>query len=236
MVIQFPRESSPKHAVDSAFNTMIYSYVMTMDFGFAPNPFHGECTLACCASNTRKAARIGDYIVGTSGANYTPSCHLIYAMKVTQIVDFQQYWEEPKYQKKKVVAKGSEMLRHGDNIYHRCSISGDWVQERSRHSNEDGTTDCAHLKTDTGVDKVLISENFVYFGRDAIVIPDNLRNYIFSVGIFGWPEAIDLVALNKNGKGRRQFKRIDDPGFVSEFECWFAQLPKGRLGRPFGWK
>ena len=33
---------------------IVYEYVMTSDSGFAPNPFHGACTLACCKPKIRK--------------------------------------------------------------------------------------------------------------------------------------------------------------------------------------
>lgn len=40
-------------------------YVMTVDTGFAPNPFHGVCTLAACTPNHCKAGlELGDLIVG----------------------------------------------------------------------------------------------------------------------------------------------------------------------------
>jgi hypothetical protein len=40
-------------------------YIMTVDTGFAPNPFHGVCTLAACTPNHCKAnLEPGDLIVG----------------------------------------------------------------------------------------------------------------------------------------------------------------------------
>ena len=42
----------------------IYSYVVTHDTGFAPNPFHGYCTLACCKPRIRSRAAVGDWVVG----------------------------------------------------------------------------------------------------------------------------------------------------------------------------
>ncbi|MFC1451894.1 hypothetical protein ACFLSJ_00955 [Verrucomicrobiota bacterium] len=35
----------------------ICSYVMTTDTGFAPDPFHGRCTLAACTPNHVNARR-----------------------------------------------------------------------------------------------------------------------------------------------------------------------------------
>lgn len=46
----------------------LYSYVVAHDFGFAPNPFDGLCTLATCKPDIRKKAAVGDYIVGTGCA------------------------------------------------------------------------------------------------------------------------------------------------------------------------
>ena len=43
----------------------VYSYVMTHDYGFAPNP-HGEyCTLACCKPRIRSSAGVDDLVIGT---------------------------------------------------------------------------------------------------------------------------------------------------------------------------
>jgi Nucleotide modification associated domain 2 len=42
----------------------LYSYIVTHDTGFAPNPFFGFCTLACCKPGIRKHADKLDWIVG----------------------------------------------------------------------------------------------------------------------------------------------------------------------------
>ena len=34
---------------------IIYQYVLKVDHGFAPNPFYGVCTLACCKPRMRNA-------------------------------------------------------------------------------------------------------------------------------------------------------------------------------------
>lgn len=58
---------------------------------------------------------------------------------------------------------------YGDNIYHRDKISGQWIQENSHHSYENGETNYINLKKDTGMDKskptdyALISNKFWYF-------------------------------------------------------------------------
>ena len=35
----------------------LYSYTVAADTGFAPNPFHGFCTLACCKPGIRRTAQ-----------------------------------------------------------------------------------------------------------------------------------------------------------------------------------
>ena len=46
----------------------VYMYVVDRDFGFAPNPFHGVCTLATCKPAIRKGARVGDWVIGMGGS------------------------------------------------------------------------------------------------------------------------------------------------------------------------
>ena len=50
----------------------MFSYVIEHDLGFAPNPFHGACTLACCKPVIRKRAQLGDYILGTGAVVKRP--------------------------------------------------------------------------------------------------------------------------------------------------------------------
>ena len=44
----------------------LFSYIITHDIGFAPNPFFGYCTLANCKPVIRRTSKIGDWIVGIS--------------------------------------------------------------------------------------------------------------------------------------------------------------------------
>ena len=43
----------------------IYSYVLRIDDGAAPNPFWGLCTLTICKPAIRRNAQIADWIIGT---------------------------------------------------------------------------------------------------------------------------------------------------------------------------
>lgn len=33
----------------------VFSYIVSKDFGHAPNPFHGVCILACCKPAVRRS-------------------------------------------------------------------------------------------------------------------------------------------------------------------------------------
>jgi hypothetical protein len=77
----------------------LFSYVVDHDYGFAPNPFGGFCTLAKCKYGTTKRnivelAEVGDWIAGTGGADLKKSAghgKLIYAMRVDEVVPLNEY-------------------------------------------------------------------------------------------------------------------------------------------------
>lgn len=167
----------------------VYVYVVDRDFGFAPNPFHGICTLATCKPRIRSVALAGDWVVGVGGAALKATGRCIYFMQVTGSLSFNEYWSHPDFQCKRPARNGSRMAMLGDNIYHRKSEHDHWTQENSHHSNEDGTPEWSNVGNDTGTDRVLFSNRFVYFGRDAVKIPDAIL------------DEIDY----KNGRGHRTF-------------------------------
>jgi hypothetical protein len=152
----------------------IYSYVIEHDLGFAPNPFHGACTLACCKPDIRKSAKLGDYVLGTGAARPKLSGYLTYWMRVDEIFTFDTYWASRRFRRKKPTMSGTTFLRYGDNIYHRDG-GNVYKQEDSFHSREDGTVSLGDLRRDTGTtDKVLVGYEFAFFGRRGIKIPAEL--------------------------------------------------------------
>lgn len=42
----------------------IFRYIVAYDHGTAPRPYGGVCTLAICKPTIRKAARVGDWVIG----------------------------------------------------------------------------------------------------------------------------------------------------------------------------
>ncbi|MCY4463553.1 MAG: hypothetical protein OXC26_24640 [Albidovulum sp.] len=65
----------------------MYIYVVDRDFGFAPNPFHGVRTLACCKPGIRSPAQVGDWVFGVGGKrlNATGRCAYGHSHRFSQI-------------------------------------------------------------------------------------------------------------------------------------------------------
>lgn len=148
-----------------------YFYVVARDFGFAPNPFHGVCTLATCKPDIRRVANEQDWIIGMGGSRLKATGRCVFAMQVTAALSFDEYWGHPDYRVKRPVRNGSQKTMVGDNIYHREDGKGLWIQEDSHHSRPDGTADAFNVQADTRTNRVLLSKRFVYFGRQAAVVP-----------------------------------------------------------------
>ncbi|MFM7021334.1 MAG: hypothetical protein ACKOXB_00025 [Flavobacteriales bacterium] len=180
---------------------VIYSYLIEHDLGLAPNPFGRYCTIAVCKPEIRRSKKlaIGDWLIGTgskalehaTGRKLTDK--LIYAMKVTEKITLEQYWDDPRFQYKKPVMNGALVTMYGDNFYHRDE-SGKWIQEDSAHCKLDGTCHQEHLEKDTGGDNVLISEHFYYFGDQAPKIPNELSEVCHTTQ--GQKKITDQLALN----------------------------------------
>jgi hypothetical protein len=152
----------------------LYLYVVDRDFGFAPNPFHGCCTLATCKPGIRKTCLPGDWVIGMAGKRLDAVGRCIFAMRVSRKLTFNEYWSSPEYFDKKPVRNGSKRMVVGDNIYHYDPIGKGWCQADSHHSSADGTANLHNLRVDTSTDAVLVSHYFFYFGSNAPDVPKHL--------------------------------------------------------------
>ena len=155
----------------------VFIYVVDRDFGFAPNPFHGYCTLATCKPDIRKNAEIGDWVIGMGGSRLKATGQCVFAMEITAKINFDEYWINPTYNEKRPVRNGSRKMMVGDNIYHRDEVQ-EWRQADSHHSNPDGTVNLYNLNRDTKVDCVLLSNRFLYFGKAAPRVPEGILDKI----------------------------------------------------------
>jgi len=195
----------------------LFSYVVARDYGFAPNPFSGYCTLATCKPEVRRLAEVGDWVAGTGSATHDRKGHLVYAMKVAEVMSFDSYWADPRFQRKKPDLRASMKFAFGDNIYHR--ENGRWSQLNSHHSFSDGRPNPKNIRNDTQTDRVLIAIRYAYWGGGGPTIPQSLRNF----------DGHDLCI----GRG---YKRHFPTGMETHFLDWFLSLDaQGCLGRPIEW-
>lgn len=166
------RESSsktpaPKEA-DTQTSPTLHSYVLKHDSGFAPNPFHGVCTLATCKPRIRRDAEVGDWVIGTSSKRYAEDgYYLVYAMKVTrEPITFAEYHQTPEFEDKKPHGPDPEGWR-GDNIYRPVEDGYEQVDNPSHGPSE--------VEHDLSTDRVLVSDRFLYLGREMLPLPDKLE-------------------------------------------------------------
>lgn len=195
-----------------------YSYVIPRDYGFAPNPYYGYCTLATCKPRIRNSAQLGDWIAayGASGTNVHKK--LVVLMKVGEILSFDQYWSDTRFIKKKPVFNRSMSCMYGDNIYHH--VGGKWSQELSHHSMADGSINYVNLNRDTQTDRVLVATQFYYFGNNAIEIPKEFEM---------------LIGYGRNHRISRDERKINEfINFINEnFELGRNGVPYSRMSGKF---
>ena len=194
----------------------IFMYTVKYDDGFAPNPFHGVCSLATCKPDIRRSANLGDLVIGKAAA--PNGRRLVLVMEVDEILTFDEYWHDPRYQCKRPRINGSLMMACGDNIYHRAAADGPWVQAHSYHSKRDGTEEPEHIKHDTGrAQQVLLSRRFKYFGGNGPDLP-NLH---------------DLTITEPIRNMRRHFSERDYRTLMT----WLGSLKgQGPLYEPSDWQ
>jgi hypothetical protein len=155
----------------------VQAYCVEHDLGFAPNPFHGVCSLACCAPQIRMHAELGDIIVGRGSARVGRPHHLVYWMEVEEIIDFDRFDAEARFAAKIPNMGGSTIQRYGDNMYYRDPETGQFKQRDAFHSDVNGVQSHRDIDADTGsTTKILLGRGFTYFGGSGPEIPHELRS------------------------------------------------------------
>lgn len=182
---------------------------MTSDTGFSPNPFYGYCTLAACTPNHMHALlETGDYIAGfftDGGVSY-----LVYWLRVDEVLDYNEYFHDGRFKRKKPNLNGTWISRCGDNIYCRDK-SGIWIQKDTKHHKEKDL-----VEKDTRYAVKYIGRTFSYFGE---------RAYSKSNLIPG--KCSDAL---KKGKGIKYTREMDT--YFTEYLSWLNSKPLGRHGTP----
>lgn len=206
----------------------IFSYIVTHDQGFSPNPYYGVCTLACCKPAIRRVAKMGDWVVGLSPKK--DEHRLIYAMQVDEVLTFGQYWAAKRFHAKRpdfATLEGSL----GDNIYKPVKEpeGGGFRQQRSRHSRvgtafppgdyrrfSDQERDDTKT-TDLNGKHVLVAKAFVYFGLGKSGSLSKDWDY--------WRRAL---AVGRN------HRTIKDPETIKGWEKFIAGRLNGLINSPIG--
>lgn len=193
----------------------LYSYIITRDYGFAPNPFYGICTLANCKPKIRLKVEIGDWIIGfgSNACTSNQNGKVVFAMKASEKIPFESYWQDPRFQRKKPILNGSKKQMYGDNIYYKDD-HGIFQQLNSHHSNPDGSPNNDNIIKDLSGKYVVISSEFWYWGEAAVPIPD------------------DLSRLKHFGIGHSKISDAIEPNICSQFVDWICSFESGYLGDP----
>ena len=157
---------------------VLRSYKLTVDSGFAPNPFWGLLTLATCKPGIRRVSKEGEWIAGFTSTK-KPWCdpvrreRLIYLMQVEQVVPYAEYYRGEEFRKKIPVADDPDRRLHaGDNMY--IPTVDDPAPDQfelvkgASHGEDEKPTDLSGRNA-------LVARRFVYFGREPLTIPTELR-------------------------------------------------------------
>jgi len=148
------------------------SYIIKEDSGLAPNPFWGWCTIGVCTPNHMNIKLgPGDWIIGSGTKNMAGK--LIYAMRVSERLHFNDYFKDPRFQDKKP-QRGPDWKRVcGDNMYF-LDENGEWMQRTVIHHNtaEDRAKDIKHPY-------VYVGDQFYYFGENAVDIPSQFHGLLW---------------------------------------------------------
>jgi hypothetical protein len=113
-------------------------------------------------------ANIGNWVIGTAPSNLN-NRKLIYAMTVSRALTFDLYFNEPAFSCKKNTPDNPR----GDNIYRPTSLGR--LEQVSNPAH-----DQRHIQRDLSVNRVLISDHFYYFGRQAPELPSQFGPLIHS--------------------------------------------------------
>lgn len=218
----------------SSNNPKLYSYTITHDWGAAPNPYWGLCTLAICKKNIRKYAKSSDWVVGFGSSIFPPkdirnkkkrkdlSKEVIYAMKIKTKISLKKYndWCTGRIDKdyfkkyKNNLAKKipdynntEYKCRVGDCIYYDFHTDFPKILEANYRIGIHGPFD---LVNDLDGINVLISDEFYYFGKQHVTIKEELEGIIH----------------------KRNYKSDANNSYVNEFIKWIESVEFANFKNP----
>lgn len=215
----------------------VFSYKLTSDTGFAPNPFGKNLTLATCKAGIRRTKGAGQWVAGWTSVGLTGDRvgeeRLIFLMKVTEKLHTRDYFFDHRFQDKipDMTVRGP-LAKTGDNIYRPTtsaaekSFEFEQIRNPSHWDDKNDRPDWALQDDDLSAPTVLVAGESYYFGSRAIVIPEVVRPRVpTGQAPFGW--AID-------GAGAESFVAHVRERFRPGRHGWPTQWPdddKCRIAR-----
>lgn len=189
----------------------LYSYVLRIDDGAAPNPFWGTCTLTICKPAIRRTAQIGDWVIGTGSKNTQLkdgvkadfSDSIVYAMKVTDKKSLSEYDTHCRQHLQNKIPNWRTTdwrLRMGDCIYD-YSGGQEPTMRKGVHNEQ-------NKQRDLSGHNALLSDHFYYFGEAAIPLPT------------------ELLPIIKRNQGHRVITQAD---LITKFENWIKQFKRNKI-------
>jgi hypothetical protein len=159
----------------------LFSYKLTTDSGFAPNPFFGELTLATCKPQIRLHKKIGDWIAGFTSkrlcGDQVGNERLIFLMNVTDKLPLSIYWSEPRFLVKRpggsspnqdlVDRPTPHVLHQGDNVYY---FKGQLAYQMPNPNHPEH-----FMEHDVSGKYALCSTLFYYFGSKPVTLPHEFK-------------------------------------------------------------
>lgn len=134
----------------------LYSYIVQCDNGGAPCIENEIYSLAICKPGIRKGARVGDIIIGICGTDLklkNRKKQILYIAFITQKVSMREY--------------AIDFSDRSDSIY-----TSELLQKPNPfHTHNDSSRDI-------NGDNVLLSNDFIYFGKNHIDVPESLKEII----------------------------------------------------------
>lgn len=156
----------------------LFTYKMTHDTGFAPNPFGNFLTIATCKPAMRRSKRVGDWIAGFTSkelsGHQVGDERLVFLMQVDEKIALADYFRDRRFQSR-IPRNGpvANVHRCGDNIY-RPLVRHAWdAQEFEQLPNVHHGPD--KKDHDLNGRYTLIARRFAYFGAEALRVPRDVR-------------------------------------------------------------
>ena len=134
---------------------MIYSYLLVTDNGSAPCIQQNILSLAICKPRIRKVANIGDYIIAfaSKSMKISQKPKIIYIAKISNKLKLNKYYTEFKNRKDCIYDNNLILIKN--NYHNNCNI-----------------------KKDINGRYVLLSNEFIYFGKNFIDVPQQIKNIV----------------------------------------------------------